>query len=155
MYSRPLHSSVTVPSTPSRKVCAAAACAASSRPATTTLPSTPCSIENIVRPPFRSRPAPCHSCRRDPQRDQAFSRVLRVAVFDRVRHAADEVQAQPAGLALVDRLPDVHVGRARDVEGLDVPIDQREDRKSTRLNSSHMSISYAVFCLKKKKKKAK
>src|SRR5438477_4410159 len=27
----------------------------------------------------------------------------------------------------------------------------REDRKSTRLNSSHMSISYAVFCLKKKK----
>src|SRR5690242_21089458 len=29
------------------------------------------------------------------------------------------------------------------------------DRKSTRLNSSHMSISYAVFCLKKKKKKKK
>src|SRR5690242_20936562 len=29
----------------------------------------------------------------------------------------------------------------------------RRDRKSTRLNSSHMSISYAVFCLKKKKKK--
>src|SRR5438067_4787217 len=28
-----------------------------------------------------------------------------------------------------------------------------EDRKSTRLNSSHVSISYAVFCLKKKKKK--
>src|SRR5438477_9512584 len=30
---------------------------------------------------------------------------------------------------------------------------QSVDRKSTRLNSSHMSISYAVFCLKKKKKK--
>src|SRR4051794_41712783 len=29
------------------------------------------------------------------------------------------------------------------------------DRKSTRLNSSHPSISYAVFCLKKKKKKNK
>src|SRR5438067_11184531 len=29
---------------------------------------------------------------------------------------------------------------------------QHEDRKSTRLNSSHVSISYAVFCLKKKKK---
>src|SRR5437879_7297592 len=29
----------------------------------------------------------------------------------------------------------------------------REDRKSTRLNSSHRCISYAVFCLKKKKKK--
>src|SRR5690348_17507683 len=30
-----------------------------------------------------------------------------------------------------------------------------EDRKSTRLNSSHPSISYAVFCLKKKKQKEK
>src|SRR5256885_5200877 len=29
---------------------------------------------------------------------------------------------------------------------------QHEDRKSTRLNSSHLVISYAVFCLKKKKK---
>src|SRR4249919_4125481 len=28
----------------------------------------------------------------------------------------------------------------------------RQDRKSTRLNSSHVNISYAVFCLKKKKK---
>src|SRR5690349_3546948 len=32
---------------------------------------------------------------------------------------------------------------------------QRLDRKSTRLNSSHVEISYAVFCLKKKKKKKK
>src|SRR5438876_7556469 len=32
---------------------------------------------------------------------------------------------------------------------------QIRDRKSTRLNSSHPSISYAVFCLKKKKKKNK
>src|SRR2546427_8391841 len=31
---------------------------------------------------------------------------------------------------------------------------RREDRKSTRLNSSHSQISYAVFCLKKKKKKS-
>src|SRR5256885_12992365 len=31
----------------------------------------------------------------------------------------------------------------------------RRDRKSTRLNSSHLVISYAVFCLKKKKKKYK
>src|SRR5690348_17442118 len=31
----------------------------------------------------------------------------------------------------------------------------KTDRKSTRLNSSHPSISYAVFCLKKKKKKKK
>src|SRR4051812_49946438 len=45
----------------------------------------------------------------------------------------------------------------RDVAALAGDVAQRrartgEDRKSTRLNSSHMSISYAVFCLKKKKK---
>src|SRR5688572_31949809 len=32
---------------------------------------------------------------------------------------------------------------------------EAQDRKSTRLNSSHSQISYAVFCLKKKKKKKK
>src|SRR5690349_22849872 len=32
------------------------------------------------------------------------------------------------------------------------PAGSRQDRKSTRLNSSHVEISYAVFCLKKKKK---
>src|SRR3712207_7092409 len=32
------------------------------------------------------------------------------------------------------------------------PARARRDRKSTRLNSSHANISYAVFCLKKKKK---
>src|SRR5690606_40443613 len=32
-------------------------------------------------------------------------------------------------------------------------VDAIRDRKSTRLNSSHVKISYAVFCLKKKKKK--
>src|SRR5690349_22054470 len=31
-------------------------------------------------------------------------------------------------------------------------VEQSQDRKSTRLNSSHVEISYAVFCLKKKKK---
>src|SRR5437867_13050863 len=33
------------------------------------------------------------------------------------------------------------------------PLGQERDRKSTRLNSSHRTISYAVFCLKKKKNK--
>src|SRR5690349_24847383 len=32
------------------------------------------------------------------------------------------------------------------------PRSSRRDRKSTRLNSSHVEISYAVFCLKKKKR---
>src|SRR6266480_5771860 len=48
------------------------------------------------------------------------------------------------------------VRRVRDGEVPGSPGLQRveaRDRKSTRLNSSHMSISYAVFCLKKKKKK--
>src|SRR5438034_7676728 len=40
----------------------------------------------------------------------------------------------------------LHAGEARGIEA-------RADRKSTRLNSSHTVISYAVFCLKKKKKK--
>src|SRR3712207_8111654 len=39
--------------------------------------------------------------------------------------------------------------------GTDFPhgVSEAEDRKSTRLNSSHANISYAVFCLKKKKVK--
>src|SRR5437868_8137974 len=36
-----------------------------------------------------------------------------------------------------------------------IHLGEEGDRKSTRLNSSHVSISYAVFCLKKKKKKKK
>src|SRR2546422_6523478 len=42
--------------------------------------------------------------------------------------------------------PQVLAGAVEDLEG--------PDRKSTRLNSSHGYISYAVFCLKKKKKKS-
>src|SRR5690242_21629030 len=42
--------------------------------------------------------------------------------------------------------------RAGDAVRIDeVDAERNRDRKSTRLNSSHMSISYAVFCLKKKK----
>src|SRR5258708_17723961 len=37
------------------------------------------------------------------------------------------------------------------VQGFDVAGDIEADRKSTRLNSSHQIISYAVFCLKKKR----
>src|SRR2546430_9085769 len=40
---------------------------------------------------------------------------------------------------------------AEDEEGDDEDEEEEEDRKSTRLNSSHSQISYAVFCLKKKK----
>src|SRR2546426_2155947 len=37
----------------------------------------------------------------------------------------------------------------------EIVVAYAEDRKSTRLNSSHLVISYAVFCLKKKKKELK
>src|SRR5580698_10721397 len=48
-----------------------------------------------------------------------------------------------------------HVRRIAELRVVDGVIRQHSqaDRKSTRLNSSHMSISYAVFCLKKKKTK--
>src|SRR5258707_15825127 len=43
-----------------------------------------------------------------------------------------------------------------DSGGIDIePIGINQDRKSTRLNSSHANISYAVFCLKKKNKTTK
>src|SRR5262245_63345489 len=43
--------------------------------------------------------------------------------------------------------------RFRRTRGRDGAAASKSDRKSTRLNSSHLGISYAVFCLKKKKKK--
>src|SRR2546422_6515646 len=50
------------------------------------------------------------------------------------------------------RVLDVTVPALRQAEQLRSPVQRhRLDRKSTRLNSSHGYISYAVFCLKKKK----
>src|SRR2546430_12369368 len=42
-------------------------------------------------------------------------------------------------------------GRRRGFPDRRLPVTRLQDRKSTRLNSSHSQISYAVFCLKKKK----
>src|SRR5690606_40933577 len=53
-------------------------------------------------------------------------------------------------IVLADDLPYLVVGQAR-MRAHDRGIETRADRKSTRLNSSHVKISYAVFCLKKKK----
>src|SRR2546427_9011957 len=47
-----------------------------------------------------------------------------------------------------------HPEKAGDLRHDEARVDER-DRKSTRLNSSHSQISYAVFCLKKKKKTKK
>src|SRR5256885_11141886 len=54
-------------------------------------------------------------------------------------------------------IPELH-GQAGTVGGVAGPVGTcagRTDRKSTRLNSSHLVISYAVFCLKKKKPNAR
>src|SRR5438445_4352274 len=62
--------------------------------------------------------------------------------------------APEAAPRLVDR-------RRRQQAGVDLEpwraarVPDRQDRKSTRLNSSHANISYAVFCLKKKKETQK
>src|SRR2546426_8989652 len=53
-------------------------------------------------------------------------------------------------LGVVLRHGDVHVARGYSRRYLGVDLVET-DRKSTRLNSSHLVISYAVFCLKKKK----
>src|SRR5437764_8476660 len=56
---------------------------------------------------------------------------------------------------LADRISGIGRGRVDDLgrqHPLGEVVDPLEDRKSTRLNSSHRCISYAVFCLKKKKK---
>src|SRR3712207_8770008 len=68
-------------------------------------------------------------------------------------------EARPrAGRRLVARLPGARAlaarptrGRGRPVRAVRVVVRDAVDRKSTRLNSSHANISYAVFCLKKKK----
>src|SRR3712207_8966175 len=59
---------------------------------------------------------------------------------------------QPAGEGL-GRAERLHQERARTFERVRRALDllrDASDRKSTRLNSSHANISYAVFCLKKK-----
>src|SRR3712207_8655569 len=59
----------------------------------------------------------------------------------------------------IERRVGVDWGGQKRVHELDATRENRvriivEDRKSTRLNSSHANISYAVFCLKKKKQRA-
>src|SRR5437762_8398917 len=80
----------------------------------------------MIRPPPRSTLFP-------------YTTLFRSQRAARMAAAAHGVHAQPG--ALLARRAAAHAGQ--------------EDRKSTRLNSSHRCISYAVFCLKKKKKKKK
>src|SRR5437868_7252805 len=73
----------------------------------------------------------------------------RISALDRVRTRR---KALPRLVELfhqdepVERVAVMHAEAPEEAQQL------RADRKSTRLNSSHVSISYAVFCLKKKKR---
>src|SRR3712207_8613666 len=60
-----------------------------------------------------------------------------------------ELAAHAARQVAADGEPEPGAFAATDTA--DVHLDEGLDRKSTRLNSSHANISYAVFCLKKKK----
>src|SRR5689334_23623073 len=93
----------------------------------------------MIRRPPRSTLFPYTTLFRSAQRDGAA-----VDVHDR------RVDAQLAGGVDADRGE-----RLVDLDQVQVRGGEAGDRKSTRLNSSHSSISYAVFCLKKKKKKKK
>src|SRR5439155_11573410 len=72
-----------------------------------------------------------------------------------------DVPRQRSGIAHARHVPrriadaeEVRAARARESQPAarrTVLHGRRQDRKSTRLNSSHVAISYAVFCLKKKK----
>src|SRR2546421_6213843 len=71
------------------------------------------------------------------------------AAPQRPSSAPQSTRARRQGRDLPKRLP------LEDARGIMTTFNRREflDRKSTRLNSSHDQISYAVFCLKKKKNK--
>src|SRR5262245_64949432 len=78
----------------------------------------------------------------------------------RIAAACERAGRQASEITLVAVSKTVPAARIREaieagVRTLGESRIQEADRKSTRLNSSHLGISYAVFCLKKKKKKTK
>src|SRR2546421_1816526 len=76
------------------------------------------------------------------------SRGRQGGMFSCVREAGDSAGARQAPVMVADDVW-MWADRSRRVTSSECPS---PDRKSTRLNSSHDQISYAVFCLKKKKK---
>src|SRR2546426_7365258 len=80
-----------------------------------------------------------------------FNDTATTEIYTLSLHDALPIWRDAAGHRL-QRIATVH--RCSGLGGVgDQAVDHRErDRKSTRLNSSHLVISYAVFCLKKKKK---
>src|SRR5207302_2528544 len=79
-------------------------------------------------------------------REPPLERTRAVRSGGRSRCAARRVRTRPLPVRLERQVG--RRGRRRGGRGI---RNRRRDRKSTRLNSSHVKISYAVFCLKKKK----
>src|SRR2546430_5794705 len=78
-----------------------------------------------------------------------FNDTATTEIYTLSLHDALPICDPPGASAHVaTRRPDGH--RISDEQEVPDRRDAREDRKSTRLNSSHSQISYAVFCLKKK-----
>src|SRR3712207_7705005 len=78
-----------------------------------------------------------------------YTTLFRSRLLARLRGAPGD---EPALVELDDVvLPDAAHGERRAEHRADTADPLTVDRKSTRLNSSHANISYAVFCLKKKK----
>src|SRR5690606_40652836 len=80
--------------------------------------------------------------------------VPRVSGIREIYQLASEQQQQllAESSMLSEGMMELFAGDKMNVAALGNMVPQ--DRKSTRLNSSHVKISYAVFCLKKKKKKS-
>src|SRR3712207_7167694 len=100
----------------------------------------------MIRRPPRSTLFPYTTLFRSAGR-QGRVRVLEHRDRRRGRDRADPRAAQRR----VPRVPEQRPEDERDLRGGGQGGEARGDRKSTRLNSSHANISYAVFCLKKKK----
>src|SRR3712207_8789827 len=83
---------------------------------------------------------------RRPPRSTLFPYTTLFRSFERVGRAHGEVVGERAARHLPVKAPAARLRRGDAAE-------DGEDRKSTRLNSSHANISYAVFCLKKKTNK--
>src|SRR5438034_5548761 len=78
-----------------------------------------------------------------------------VVVADRLGAGTGEVVMCAYGKAARSAIGNQEMSIEAAVVGIVDRVDLAEDRKSTRLNSSHTVISYAVFCLKKKKRKTR
>src|SRR5689334_23544546 len=101
----------------------------------------------MIRPPPRSTLFPYTTLFRSGAR-HLHNRRRESGVSPR-RFLRDHARSTPSWLVGVGESSDLSRERPR------VRVLHPRDRKSTRLNSSHSSISYAVFCLKKKKQRSR